>query len=125
MFYKYELEIPTTATEADPEMLEIKLPYGVIHHVEIYFPPGCEGEAKAKIDHAELQIWPSNPKKWFAGDEFPIKFNEDYKLPEDFNILKLYGYNDDSKNIHTVIFRIGVKGEWRLHLEGLGQEVVI
>ncbi|MBU1213562.1 MAG: hypothetical protein KJ587_20195 [Alphaproteobacteria bacterium] len=125
MFYKYELEILTTNTKSNPAELEIKLPFGVIHHVEIYFPPGCEGEAKAKIEHAELQIWPSNPKEWFAGDEFPIVFNEDYRLEEDFNILKLYGYNDDTVNSHTVTFRIGVKGEWRLYLEGLGQEVVI
>lgn len=125
MFYKYSLEIPTTATEDDPEVLVISLPYGVIHHVEMYFPPGCEGEAKVKIIHNEFQLWPSNPGKWFAGDEFPIKFNEDYRLPENFNLLKLYGYNDDTKNIHTITFRIGVKGEWRLHLESLGEEVEI
>jgi hypothetical protein len=125
MFYKYELTIPKSTPENDPEMLEISLPFGIIHHVEIYFPPGCEGEAKAKIEHNELQIWPSNPKKWFAGDEFPIKFNEDYHLEEDFNILKLYGYNEDTINSHTVTFRIGVKGEWRLYLEGLGEEVEI
>uniref|UniRef100_A0A6H1ZPF4 Uncharacterized protein n=1 Tax=viral metagenome TaxID=1070528 RepID=A0A6H1ZPF4_9ZZZZ len=125
MFYKYELIIPASTPKITPEELEIKLPFGVIHHVEIYFPPGCEGEAKAQIIHNEFQLFPSNPGKWFAGDEFPIKFNEDYRLPENFNLLRLKGYNDDTVNSHTVTFRIGVKGEWRLYLEGLGQEVEI
>ncbi len=38
MFYKYELEIPCQTLESDPEELEIKLPKGTIHRVEICFP---------------------------------------------------------------------------------------
>lgn len=124
MFYKYELEIPITASESDPEMLLIKLPKGTIHHVEIYFPPGCEGTAKVKIEHEESQIFPSNPKEWFAGDEFPIVFDEDYKLKENFNLLKLYGYNDDTKNSHTITFRIGVTGNWKYALTEFVKTVV-
>lgn len=124
MFYRYELEILVGKTEAEPEIKTIKLPKGTIHHVEIYFPAGCLGEAKVKIEHEESQIFPSNPKEWFAGDKYPIVFDEDYKLKENFNLLKLYGYNDDTENPHTITFRIGVTGNWKYALTEFVKTVV-
>jgi len=124
VFYRYELTIPANTLKLAPEVKTIKLPKGTIYHVEIYFPAGCEGEAKVKIIHNEFQVFPSNPQKWFAGDEFPIVFKEDYKLKENFNLLKLYGYNDDTTNSHTVTFRIGVMGDWKYALDKFIKTVV-
>lgn len=125
MFYEYELEIPAQTLESDPEELEIKLPMGTIHRVEICFPDGCFGLAKTQVHHEERQLWPSNLKAWFAWNNYCIAFNEDYKLPEDFNILRLLGYNDDDSYFHTITFRFGVRGDWRLAFEGMGEEVEI
>ncbi|GAH29273.1 unnamed protein product [marine sediment metagenome] len=108
-----------------PEELEIKLPRGTIHRVEICFPDGCFALAKAQVWHEERQIWPSNLKAWFAWNNYCIVFNEDYILPEDFNIMRLKGHNNDDSYSHIIIFRFGVKGDWRLHFEGLGEEVII
>lgn len=125
MFYEYELEIPQQTLESDPEMLEIILPKGVIKRVNICFPDGCFGLAKVKIIHNEFKIFPSNPKAWFAWNNYCIEFDEDYELKESFNLLRLYGYNDDDSYLHTITFRFGVRGEWRLAFEGMGEEVEI
>ncbi|GAI10551.1 unnamed protein product, partial [marine sediment metagenome] len=86
---------------------------------------GCFGLAKVQVHHEERQIWPSNLKEWFAWNNYCISFDEDYELPEDFNILRLVGYNRDDSYPHTIVFRFGVKGEWRLAFEALGEEVVL
>ncbi|GAH57756.1 unnamed protein product [marine sediment metagenome] len=125
MFYKYSLEIPQQTLESDPVEMKITLPNGVITEVNICFPDGCFGLAKVKIIHNEFQIFPTNPEKWFAWNNYCISFKEDYKLPENFNLLKLKGYNDDDSYSHTIVFRFGVKGEWRLAFEALGEEVII
>lgn len=125
MFYRYKLEIPQQTLESDPEELEIKLPRGTIHRVEIGFPDGCFALAKVQIWHEERQIWPSNLKAWFAWNNYNIPIDENYELIEDFNILRLVGYNDDDSYPHIIVFRFGVKGEWRLAFEALGEEVII
>lgn len=125
MFYKYSLKIPQQTLESDPEVKLIRLPKGTITQIDICFPDGCFGLAKAKIIHNEFQIFPSNPEAWISWNNYCVSFKEDYELLEAFNQLILKGYNDDDSYPHTITFRFGVKGDWKIHFETLGEEVII
>lgn len=111
MFYDYSLTIPANTTEASPTEQEINLTHGVIHRLEVEFPPGCAGLAHLVIDRFGHQLWPTNPESSFASDAHIIGFNEYHELFESPYELRLRGWNEDDSYPHEITVRIGILPE--------------
>lgn len=108
MLYDFALIIAASTTEASPTEQELKLTYGVIHRVEIEFPPGCAGLAHIALDYGKHQVWPTNPERSFASDNHVIAWNDHLPLSYAPFTLKLRGWNEDDTYPHTITVRIGI-----------------
>jgi len=106
-----ELTIPPNTPKEDPQIETIKLPYGWIKEVMIYFPWGCAGMVHVTIWHDEHQVWPSNPDTSYSGNDILIEFPENYRLPEAWNRFSVRGWSPNTKYKHTPIIRLTVLEE--------------
>jgi len=86
------------------------LTHGIIHQVEIAFPPGCAGLVHASIWRYEHQAWPTNPDHKFAWDDYNLVIrNESYGLVDHPYLLYLRAWSEDDSYQHVIVARIGIK----------------
>lgn len=110
MFYRYSLTIPADTTQEDSLQIPLYLSYGIVHQVELGFPPGCAGLVHASIWHLEHQAWPSNPDHNFGWDDYNIRIiNEHFPLLAPPYFMTLRAWNDDTIYPHTIVCRLGLK----------------
>lgn len=108
MYYDFSFAIPANTTKASPKELDVKLTHGVIHRIEVGFPPGCAGLAHLQIRRGLHQVWPTNPQGSFNTDGYTIPINEYYELATEPYILTLVGWNLDDTYPHTLEVRFGI-----------------
>jgi len=108
MFYDFRLVIPANTPKDSPKRERIRLTKGVIHKVEIRFPPGCAGLVHVVVRDLEQQVWPTNRDGDFSDDDYVISFVECYELEHPPFIFTLEGWNDDDTYDHTITFRFGI-----------------
>jgi len=108
MIYRFPITTPANTTEEN--RLETRLPLmkGVIHKLEIYFPPGAQMLHHIRILDALHQCWPTNSDESFACDNFTIAFREHLYLKEEPYELIVYTWNDDDTHDHTLVIRLGI-----------------
>ena len=112
MFYVKYIQTPANTPRLSPKTTRIKMWGGVIHRVEIMFPPGPQGLLHVQLFHGGHQIFPSTHGQSFAGDDETISFNDFYKLEPGFNTLIIKTWNEDDTYDHVCRVRIGVLPEW-------------
>jgi len=108
MYYDFSFTIPANTTKASPHTEKVKLTHGIIHRVEVGFPPGCAGLAHCVIREGLHQHWPTNPDGSLNDDSYTISFNEFLELTRRPYTLTLAGWNLDDTYDHTLEIRIGV-----------------
>ena len=108
MIYRFSFTIPANTTEDNKIRTDIKLTKGIVHQIDIVFPPGCFALAKIAINDGLHQVWPSNPGQYFASDGEVISFKEFYELREEPHTLAVFTYNLDDTYSHTLVLRLGV-----------------
>ena len=108
MQFTYDIEIQPETGENDPIREITKLCYGVLKRVQIDFPWGCAGLVGIRILHYEHQLFPTNPTKWFIGNEISISFECNYPIIRGWNEFKVEGYNEDDFYSHTPVVGFNV-----------------
>ena len=108
MLYCYRVTVLKNTPRDDPEEQKILLAHGIITWVSINFPPGCVGLAHCAIYHHEHQIFPSRSDEDFAGDTFPIEWNEYYEMYHEPYELKIKVWTEDDTYPHTVAVHVAV-----------------
>ena len=108
MYYDFSFTIPANTAKASPEELEVKLTHGIVHRVEVGFPPGCAGLVSCVIKEGLHQHWPTNPDGAFNFDDYTISFNEFLEFTRKPYTLTLQGWSEDDTYDHTIEVRIGV-----------------
>lgn len=110
MFYRYSLTVPPSTSQADPVTTTMHLAHGIIHQVEVGFPPGCAGLVHVAVFRFEHQAWPTNPDGEFAWDDYNVVItNEDFGLVTRPYTLSLRAWSEDTSYPHTIACRIGIK----------------
>lgn len=110
MFYRYSLLVPANTPKTTPVHTTMYLTRGIIHQVEIAFPPGCAGLVHVAIFRFEHQAWPTNPDEQFAWDNISLVIrNEAFGLIDHPYNLSLRAWSEDDTFPHTIVCRIGVK----------------
>ena len=100
MDYVFELAIPKNTSAEYPVSESLRIPAGTITQVRIYFPAGCAALVGVRIRVDELQVYPSNPDKWYVGDDIQISFTDEFELTENFSTVVVEGYNLDDTFAH-------------------------
>lgn len=129
MFYVYEITTPANTPKENPKETIAKLVRGVIHRVEIMFPPGPSGLLHVQIWRGGHQIYPSVTGQSFASDNETIAFNDFYELKHHPTYLRIITWNEDELYSHMVRVRIGVLPKYivdpRLMFEDLRNKMTI
>jgi len=108
MIYNFSVSVATTNTATAPLKTTHKLTHGIIHKLDIVFPPGCLGLVGIAIFNGLHQLWPTNPTEYFISDDETISFREHYELIEEPFELYSVGYTMDDTYDHTIVLRIGI-----------------
>ena len=108
MFYDFAIAIEANTSEAKAVEKELDLTYGIVHRIEIGFPPGCHGLAHCRIFHRRTQKWPTNTDGSFAYDDYTIPIDEHFDLTEPPHTLTAICWNDDDTYPHTITIRVGI-----------------
>lgn len=101
MLFQASITIPKNTTAASPKTVILKIALGIITKIMVRPRPGHAGLAHLVIKHHEHQIAPSTENMSFAGDAFPIDWEEYYESYQPPYELKLQGWNDDDTFPHT------------------------
>lgn len=110
MFYRYSLTVPASTPATAPATKTMYLAHGIIHQVEVSFPPGCAALVHAAIFRFEHQAWPTNPDSEFAWDDYTVRITqEDFGLIHRPYTLSLRAWSEDATFPHTIVCRIGIK----------------
>lgn len=109
MIFEYDLTVPASTSESSPVSVEMDLAYGVVHRLEVFFPPGCHNLVKVIIRRGVHQVWPTNPDGRLKADAFTISypvwhemFDRPYRLIAD-------GWSDDTVYPHSITVRLGMQ----------------
>lgn len=108
MFYEVNAATPANTQQSTPIKTDIKLTAGIIHLVEIYFPPRCAGLCHVQIMQAGVQLYPRNRDDNIKGDGNTIQFFEVLELNNTENIITIHTWNESNLHPHTPIIRIGL-----------------
>ena len=101
MLFQASITIPTTATQASPTTVTLKIAHGIITKFMVRPRPGHSAVAHLVILHHEHQIAPSTENMDIHGDFFPIDWEDYYESYQPPYELKLKGWNDSTLYSHT------------------------
>ena len=104
----FDVTIPANTPKGNEIVVNAPLPKGVIHKIDIHFPPGPAGLVGVRIERSGKPIYPSNPAEWFVSDNETISFNEYYVIEHMDPPFELHCYNEDDAYDHTITFRFGI-----------------
>lgn len=108
MFYVTEISTPAGTTEANAKQTKLKLRKGVIHYIEVDFPPGCYWETHCTINYGVHQIFPTNTSSNIAGDARTVSARMWEEISKAENVIDIYTWNDDELNAHSLRVGIGL-----------------
>ena len=101
MLFKASITIPKNTLKVSPTTVLMPIAHGIITKLMVRPRPGHAALAHLVILHHEHQIAPSIQDMDFAGDTFPIDWEEYYESYQPAYELKLKGWNDDDTYEHT------------------------
>ena len=101
MLFEASIAIPANTLSTAPVTVILPIAHGIINKIMVRPRPGHAGLAHCIIRHHEHQIAPSTESMSFAGDAFPIDWEEYYEVYQPPYELKIEGWNDDDTYEHT------------------------
>jgi len=101
VLFEASITIPKNTTAAAPTTVMLRIAHGIISKIMVRPRPGHAALAHCVILHHEHQIAPSTLGMDFAGDAFPIDWEEYYEVYQPPYELKLKGWNEDDTYEHT------------------------
>jgi len=108
MLFQADITITAGKTKAAPEIKILGIAHGIITKMMVRPRPGHTAHAHLIILHHEHQIAPSTENMDFAGDTFPIDWEEYYESYQPPYELKLIGWNPDGTYPHTFTVYVAV-----------------
>lgn len=108
MFYHYTLTVPKDTPEADPEIKELELTFGVIKYIGVLHPTGCKAMVGVRIFRFEHQIFPNNPDEASRGNGNIEGGEVHYPLIEPPFTVKVKGDSPGTSYSHDMPILINV-----------------
>lgn len=101
MLFAGSITIPKNTASTSPTTGTLKIARGIITKIMVRPRPGHAALAHLVILHHNHQIAPSTEGMDFAGDMFPIDWEEYYESYQPPYDLELKGWNEDDTYPHT------------------------
>ena len=110
MDYSFQVTTPANTPKNEAVHTEMKITEGVVTHVWMLHPRGCNGVAHATIDDGLSQIWPTNKDSDYAGNGVPMEFDENYLVLSPAKFW-LNTWNNSTLYEHGCFVRITVQSK--------------
>jgi hypothetical protein len=111
LYFCWDITIEADTKDTNPLKQWLKLPKGIITHIDVKFPAGCHGMVQIRLFRENLQLIPLSSDEWVTGDDETIPTNTYYELLDDPYKLQFKGCSPDCDYDHTVTVRIEVQPE--------------
>ncbi len=108
MFYAFDYTVTASDLETAKYSMDMILPAGVIHQVDILFQKDCAHKINVQIFHGGHQAWPSNRGASFRGDATVISFREFFELIPGHSTLTAKLWTTDTDVLYETIIEIGI-----------------
>lgn len=108
MIFETTLTVPADTSADAPASVEMPLAHGIIHKVEVAFPPGCHNEVLVSIRRALHQVYPTNPGVGFRADAYTISYPTWYPLEDEPYTMVVEGWSPGTSYDHEIVVRLGV-----------------
>lgn len=108
MFYDFSFTIPKTATMASRATKDLKLTYGIVHRVTMFWWPGPHGLVHVVVTQGVHQVLPTNPDESFHYDNYTHVMDERIPVLEAPYSLRLEGWADGCDYDHEVKVGVGI-----------------
>jgi len=102
MIFVHTISTPANTTQEDPQETILDLGHGIIHRVDVGFPPGALGQAHVAIDRDGRQLYPSNPQGNWAWDNLFQQFPDFFSLESEPFAVTARTWNDDTSFAHGI-----------------------
>lgn len=109
MLYQKSLTIPANTAEADAEEAILELTIGVSTKREVHFFDGCADLVHVRVEDAGWQIMPWTREEWLTASGETITDESNYPIVTKPKFFRVYGYNEDTVNDHTVTLRVTMR----------------
>lgn len=110
MYFRYSLTVPPLTSRAHPVRVQMGVGPGILHTIEVGFPPGCAGLVHVYITHWEQQLWPWNTDETWAWDDYNIRMTQlDFGVTTPPYLFHLCAWSEDDSYTHTIACRLGIK----------------
>lgn len=111
MLFEKSITTDANTSQNNAETTKILCSRGIIHQIEIEFPPGCSSLCHVQL-YAGTEIFlPSRPDMDMSADAHTIVIKEHYFLPNDRSYINVVVWNLDDTYPHTIRVRIAVLDE--------------
>lgn len=111
MIFRFGITTPASTASSSKLATPLKIARGIIHHLDVQFPPGPSGLLHLHINNSLHQVFPYNTGEAYAADNVNISFRDYIPHLEPPFELTAYTWNTDTVNDHFIIIRIGVLPE--------------
>lgn len=108
MIYSVNIKTTEKTYKTSPKPTDLVVTKGLVYRVDVDFPTGSAGLLGVIILDGSLQVWPSTLGQWFTGDGNLISFEDIYLKESAPYRFKIFTYNEDTTNPHSVNIRIGL-----------------
>lgn len=108
MIYSKLITTPANTPANTPLRTEIQLTRGVIHKVELEFPPGNQFLHRVQLIREGSFLFPTNPQGFFTSDGGIIAYRDYVEVSAEPLSLWVHSWNLDETYNHQVIIRLGV-----------------
>lgn len=102
MIFVHTVSTPANTSQSAPQEIELTLALGIIHRVDVGFPPGSNGLLHVTIDRDGRQLYPSNPQGNWAWDDLTQQFPDWFDLTVEPFAVVARTWNDDDSFAHEV-----------------------
>lgn len=106
MFDEFKLTVPANTAAASPVSTRMRLSSGVLHFVELVFPPGCKHMVHVRIERGGKTLFPRTRANSIVGDTFPIRWFDWIELKPGDNELTFLGWSPDTQRQHQLVCRL-------------------
>ena len=106
MQYTKSVTFSSNGSRTNQTSSTLKCAKGIIHRIDLIFPPGCFGLVNVQLFQAGHPIAPSNEGQVYSADDEIIIIPEFTELPSELNVLTIKGWNEDDTFDHTIRVRI-------------------
>jgi len=102
MHYTYPITVQPSNTADKPVIVRCKLTTGIIRHVSIYFPRGCNYVVRVQIHTDALQLLPSNQDGYYTGNDYAVECSCYFPTDVFGNELIIRAWSRNARYPHTI-----------------------